>query len=69
VDAGLALAQSLMRGDAAGGMAATGAAVERGPATGRDFLKLPLPQPQTAQRLAQALGDLLAGLQRSDPGR
>ncbi|MHB1125153.1 MAG: DEAD/DEAH box helicase [Ramlibacter sp.] len=69
LDAGLALARSLMRGDAAGAMATTGAAVERDPATGRDFLKIPVPQPQTVQRLAQALGDLLAGLQRSDPGR
>jgi len=66
LDAGLALAQSLMRSDAAGGIAATGAAVERDPATGRDFLKIPLPQPQTVQRLAEALGDLLAGLRRPD---
>ena len=38
--------------------------IERDPVSGRDYLKLPVPQPQTAQRLAEALGSLLAGLPR-----
>jgi hypothetical protein len=48
VDAGLALVQGPMR-DGAGqprALDALDAAVERDPATGRDFLKIPLPQPQ-----------------------
>lgn len=67
VDAGLALLQSLVPGDAAGGLRAVEATIDRDPVTGRDFLKIPLPQPQTVQRLAQALGGLLAGLRRADP--
>jgi hypothetical protein len=39
-------------------------AIERDPRTGRDVLKIPLPQPQTVQRLADALGGLLSGLRR-----
>lgn len=37
---------------------------ERNPQTGGDVLKLPLPEPQTVQRLADALSGLLAGLRR-----
>lgn len=66
-DAGLALPQFLVRGDAAGGFRAAQAAIGRDPATGREFLKMPLPQPQTVQRLADVLGGLWAGLRRSDP--
>ncbi len=64
VDAGLALLQSMMQGhtDRPRGL---DAAIERDPATGRDFLKIPLPQPQTVQRLADALGGLLADLHRN----
>ena len=68
-DAGLALIQSLMPGEAVSATQAGGAAIERDPVTGRDFLKIPLPQPQTVQRLADALGGLLAGLRRSEPDR
>jgi superfamily II DNA or RNA helicase len=60
VDAGLALVQALIPGGA-GRPPGLDAAIERDPATGRDFLKIPLPQPQTLRRLADALGDLLAG--------
>jgi superfamily II DNA or RNA helicase len=61
VDGGLALVQDLIRNHAAlpGGV---DAAIERDPATGRDVLKIPLPQPQTLRRLADALADLLARL-------
>ncbi len=44
-----------------------GMAIEHDPRTGRAVLKIPLPQPQTVQRLADALGGLLAGLRREDP--
>lgn len=64
VDAGLALFQSLMQGHA-DRPRALDAAIERDPATGRDFLKIPMPQPQTVQRLADALGSLRADLHRN----
>ena len=38
--------------------------VERDPDTGRGYLKLPVPEPQTVQRLAESLGSLLVGLRR-----
>jgi len=43
----------------AGGADAASAWVERDPRTGQDFLKLPMPQPETLQRIADALGGLL----------
>ena len=53
------------------GIDATGASVanqlpwiERDAATGRDCLKLPLPEPATLDRIAQALGTLAAALRR-----
>ncbi len=62
IDAGLQLIQTLAQPrDAAGGSPAW---IERDPQTGRDVLKLPLPEPATVRRLADALGDLLAGLRR-----
>jgi hypothetical protein len=38
--------------------------IERDEATGRDCLKLPLPEPATLDRIAQALGALAAALRR-----
>ncbi|CAM3663056.1 DEAD/DEAH box helicase [Roseateles saccharophilus] len=61
VDAGLGLLQVLTQRDA-DGLGSLGASIERDPQSGRDMLKFPLPQPQTVQRLAEALGGLLAGL-------
>ena len=63
IDAGLQLVNALVQrgADPAGSPAAW---IERDPKTGRDVLKLPLPEPQTVQRLADALGGLLAGLRR-----
>ncbi|TMG99011.1 MAG: DEAD/DEAH box helicase, partial [Betaproteobacteria bacterium] len=61
VDAGLGLLQVLtQRG--ADGLGGLGASIERDPQSGRDMLKVPLPQPQTVQRLAEALGGLLVEL-------
>lgn len=58
-DAAIPLLQALAaRGNASA--AAASPWVGRDPQTGQDFLKLPLPQPQTLQRLAAALGSLLA---------
>jgi superfamily II DNA or RNA helicase len=66
VDAGLELVEMLTRSHNAD-PAEPGMAIERDPRTGRAVLKIPLPQPQTVQRLADALGGLLAGLRREDP--
>ncbi len=64
IDAGLQLVNALaQRGSGPAGSSA--AWIERDPQTGRDVLKLPLPEPQTVQRLADALSGLLAGLRRS----
>jgi hypothetical protein len=38
--------------------------IETDPASGRQTLKLPLPEPATVQRLADALQGLLAGWKR-----
>lgn len=58
-DAAIPLLQALAaRGNASA--AATSPWVGRDPQTGQEFLKLPLPQPQTLHRLAEALGSLLA---------
>ena len=49
------------------GRAASAAAeswIETDPQTGRTSLKLPAPAPETLQRLAGALGALLAGLRQ-----
>lgn len=62
VEAGLGLMQSLLAGDADGQGAGLQRFVERDPGTGQQVLKLPLPQPETLQRVAQGLGALLASL-------
>ena len=63
VDAGLELVELLTR-SRSGDATEPGMAIERDPRNGRDVLKIPLPQPQTVQRLADALGGLLSGLRR-----
>ena len=63
IDAGLQLVEALVQRntDPTGQPSAW---IERDPGTGRDVLKLPMPEPQTVQRLADALGGLLARLRR-----
>jgi hypothetical protein len=63
VDAGLQLLDTLApRGvDASTGPAAS---IERDPVTGRETLRIPLPRPETVERLLQAVGGLLARLPR-----
>jgi superfamily II DNA or RNA helicase len=58
VDAALPLLQALAA-HGAGSAAPASPWIERDPRTGQDILKLPLPQPQTLQRLADALRGLL----------
>jgi hypothetical protein len=55
LDAGLSLIAELARRDGDAGSAST-PWIERDAATGRDCLKLPLPEPATLDRIAQALG-------------
>ena len=64
IDVRLQLVNALVhrRADPAGAPAAW---IDRDPHTGRDILKLPLPEPQTVQRLADALSGLLTELRRS----
>ncbi len=67
VDAGLKLVASLAAGRTEAGRAGAGAScpsIETDAATGRQVLKLPLPEPATVQRLADALQGLLKGWQR-----
>jgi hypothetical protein len=61
LDAGMALVAALTRGEAAAA-ALGGARIERDAATGRDCLKLPLPEPATLERMAQTLGALAQAL-------
>lgn len=63
IDAGIQLVEALARRGAEP-TAAPLAWIERDPASGREVLKLPMPQPQAIRRLADALGGLLAGLPR-----
>ena len=67
VDAGLKLVESLAAPRSGDGREARAAAepwLETDPQTGRTYLKLPAPAPETLQRLAGALGTLLAGLRQ-----
>ncbi|OGA13556.1 MAG: hypothetical protein A3H32_13000 [Betaproteobacteria bacterium RIFCSPLOWO2_02_FULL_63_19] len=65
VDAGLKLVESLAAprtGDERQARASAESWLETDPRTGRTYLKLPAPEPETLQRLAGALSALLAGL-------
>jgi superfamily II DNA or RNA helicase len=68
IDAGLKLIASLAAGRPDEGAAERSDApapwIETDPATGRRSLKLPLPEPATVQRLADALQSLMKGWQR-----
>lgn len=67
VDAGLKLVESLAAprsGDGRKAHAAPEFWLETDPQTGRTYLKLPAPAPETLQRLAGALATLLAGLRQ-----
>jgi superfamily II DNA or RNA helicase len=69
IDAGLKLVETLAAARAEGGAesearAATQSWIETDAASGKSYLKLPVPEPATVQRLADALSGLLAGLRR-----
>ena len=67
IDVGLKLAETIAAAHAGNGSEQTKAAspwVETDAQTGKSYLKLPMPEPETVQRLAGALAGLLAGLQR-----
>ena len=68
VDAGLKLVESLAAprsdDDGRAARAAPESWLETDPHTGRTYLKLPAPAPETLQRLAGALSALLAGLRQ-----
>ena len=67
VDAGLKLVESLTAPRSGEGRAAPAALepwLETDPQTGRTYLKLPAPAPETLQRLAGALATLLGGLRQ-----
>ncbi len=67
VDAGLKLLESLVAPQFDEGRSAHAAPdswLETDPQTGRTYLKLPAPAPETLQRLAGALSTLLAGLRQ-----
>ena len=65
VDAGVRLLGA-MSSRGAGGPETFGVSVERDGATGRDTLRIPLPQPETLARLMQAVGGLLERLPRNE---
>jgi len=65
VDAGLQLLDAISSRDA-GASRGFGASIERNHATGRDMLRIPLPQPETLARLMQAVGGLMARLPRDE---
>ena len=67
VDARLKLVESLAAprsGDGRAARATLESWLETDPQTGRTYLKLPAPAPETLQRLAGALATLLAGLRQ-----
>ena len=71
IDAGLKLVETLAAARGEGGAtredntrATPQSWIESDAATGKSYLKLPIPEPATVQRLADALGGLLAGLRR-----
>jgi len=67
IDAGLKLAETLAgahAGNGSGQSELVSPWVEHDAQSGKSYLKLPMPEPETVQRLAGALAGLLAGLQR-----
>lgn len=70
IDAGLKLAETIVAARADGAdsgdehAAVASPWVEYDAQTGKSYLKLPIPEPETVQRLVGALSGLLAGLQR-----
>jgi hypothetical protein len=68
LNAGLALITELARRGGGNPDAAPTAWIERDAATGREYLKLPLPHPEALQRAAQVLGTLAAALRQREAG-
>jgi superfamily II DNA or RNA helicase len=64
LNAGLALITELARRGEGTHSAVPAAWIERDAATGRECLKLPLPQPEVIERVAEALGTLARALRR-----
>jgi superfamily II DNA or RNA helicase len=67
IEVGLKFVESLTASNVSGNNKKNNEAstwVETDPATGRSYLKLPIPEPATVQRLAEALSGLLSGLRR-----
>jgi hypothetical protein len=67
IDAGLKLAETIAGAHAGNGSEQSDLVspwVEYDAQSGKSYLKLPMPEPETVQRLAGALAGLLAGLQR-----
>jgi superfamily II DNA or RNA helicase len=65
IDAGLKLAQTIAAAQADTASTGKPAWIETDAATGRSYLKLPVPEPAAVQKLAEALTALLAGLSKS----
>ncbi|MEO8007140.1 MAG: DEAD/DEAH box helicase [Betaproteobacteria bacterium] len=67
IDVGLKLVETLTAASASNGAKENGASprwIETDTRTGQTFLKLPVPEPATVQRLADALSGFLSGLRR-----
>jgi hypothetical protein len=67
IDAGLKLVESLIAAVASNGNKQSKGApawIETDSTTGRSYLKFPIPEPASVQRLADALSGLLSGLRR-----
>jgi SNF2 family DNA or RNA helicase len=66
LDAGLKLVEMLAAANAGNGgqPSASPSWLETDPSTGQSYLRVPLPEPQSIQRLADALSGLIAGVRR-----